>query len=265
MALKKSIRNGSSKIWQKWSIAIKILPLCFTVAILKFLSHDYGFELMELNTLFTTLIAGTIFLLGFLMSGVHADYKESEKIPSELSGAIKSLHDDAYTIFKSTGSQTAEDLRNNLSGVVDDLLLWFYRKESTKYILNRISEMNEYFIGLEKEGVQVNYIIRLKNEQDIIRNKVLRIDTIRDTEFVGSAYAIVEAMGFVIALGLIIIKIEPMYGSLFFAFLVTFLISYMFLLIKDLDNPFDYLDKGEKGNEISLKPIHDLNKELEQG
>ena len=32
----------------------------------------------------------------------------------------------------------------------------------------------------------------------------------------------------------------------------------MFLLIKDLDNPFDYSVKGESGTEISLKPIRDI-------
>ena len=95
-----------------------------------------------------------------------------------------------------------------------------------------------------------------------MRKMVLRIDTIRDTEFVGSAYAIVEIMGFVIAIGLIIIKIEPFYASLFSAVLVTFLISYMFLLIKDLDDPFDYSANGESGSEISLKPIHDLESVL---
>ncbi len=122
--------------------------------------------------------------------------------------------------------------------------------------------MNDFFIELDKEGVQANYIIKMKNEQNSLRKMILRIDTIRDTEFVGSAYAIVEAMGFLIALGLIIIKIEPFYASLFFTLLVTFLISYMFLLIKDLDNPFDYSVKGESGTEISLKPIHDLKSEL---
>ena len=118
--------------------------------------------------------------------------------------------------------------------------------------------MNDFFIELDKEGVQANYIIKLKNEQNNIRKMILRIDTIRDTEFVGSAYAIVEAMGFLVAVGLILIKIEPFYASLFITLLVTFLISYMFLLIKDLDNPFEYSSHGESGTEISLKPLHDL-------
>lgn len=62
---------------------------------------------MELNALFTSLVAGTIFLIGFLISGLLTDYKESEKIPSELSATIKSLFDDAYTIFKGKNSDTA--------------------------------------------------------------------------------------------------------------------------------------------------------------
>jgi hypothetical protein len=116
---------------------------------------------------------------------------------------------------------------------------------------------------MEREGIQANYIIKMKNEQVNIRKIVLRIDTIRDTEFVGSAYTIVETMGFLIAVGLIIMKIEPFYASLFFTLVVTFLISYMFFLIKDLDNPFDYSANGESGTEISLKPVHDLKSALQ--
>jgi hypothetical protein len=127
-----------------------------------------------------------------------------------------------------------------------------------KILLDKLSLMNDYFIALEKEGIQANYIIKMKNEQNNIRRIVMRIDTIRDTEFVGSAYAIVEAMGFLTVVGLLIIRIEPYYASLFLTLLITFLISYMFLLIKDLDNPFDYVSNGEGGTEISLKPLHDF-------
>ena len=118
--------------------------------------------------------------------------------------------------------------------------------------------MNHFFIELDKEGIQAGYIIKMKNEQNNLRKMILRIDTIRDTEFIGSAYAILEAMGFLIGCCLLIIKIEPFYASLFFTLVVAFLISYMFMLIEDLDNPFDYSQNGESGTEISLKPIHDL-------
>lgn len=258
MNTQQTIKKSSNKIWQKWSIAFKIMPLVILVAILKFLSHKFGLEVMELNTLFTSLVAGTIFLIGFLISGVLSDYKESEKIPSELSASMKSLLDDTYTIYKGKNSNTAYQFIEFQKSFMNSLMNWFYKNDRTKSILEKISMMNDFFIELDKEGVQANYIIKLKNEQNNIRKMILRIDTIRDTEFVGSAYAIVEAMGFLVAVGLILIKIEPFYASLFITLLVTFLISYMFLLIKDLDNPFEYSNHGESGTEISLKPLHDL-------
>lgn len=258
MNTKKLIYFTKQKKWQKWSLAFKIIPLVLAVALLKFLSHKLGFEVMELNALFTSLVAGTIFLIGFLISGVLSDYKESEKLPSELAASMRTLCDDAFTIFKVKNSQNAVEFIEFQKSFIKSLLLWFYKKERTKSILDKISLMNEYFIEFEKEGIQANYIIKMKNEQNSLRKMILRIDTIRDTAFVGSAYAIVEAMGFLTALGLIIIKIEPFYASLFITLLITFLISYMFMLIKDLDNPFDYLSNGESGTEVSLKPIHDL-------
>jgi len=129
--------------------------------------------------------------------------------------------------------------------------------------LSRISSMNEFFIKFDMEGVQPGYIIKMKNDQNNLRKLILRIDTIRDTDFIGSAYAIVEVMAFLLGIGLLIMKIEPFYASLFFTLIVTFLISYMILLIHDIDNPFDYSVKGESGTEVSLKPIHDLNLEFQ--
>jgi predicted membrane chloride channel (bestrophin family) len=252
--IKKTTRN----FWQKWSLAFKIMPIIIVVAILKFVAHDYGFEVMELNALFTSLVAGTIFLIGFLISGVLSDYKESEKIPSELSASLRTLFDDTYTIYKVKDSVTAAQFLEFQKSFAHSLMLWFYKKERTRVILDKISRMNDYFIELDKEGVQAGYIIRMKNEQHNIRKFILRIDTIRDTDFVKTAYAILEAMGLIIAIGMIVIKIQPFYASLFFTLIVTFLISYMFFLIRDLDNPFDYSDKGEGGTEISLNPLHQV-------
>jgi len=228
------------------------------VTTLKFGTHKFGFEVMELNALFSSLVAGTIFLIGFLISGVLTDYKESEKLPSELAAVLRNLYDDTLTIHKGKNSEAAKEFIVFQRDFISSLKEWFYKKVKIKVVLDKLSSMNDYFIALEKEGIQANYIIKMKNEQNNIRKMVMRIDTIRDTEFVGSAYAIVEAMGILTVFGLLIIRIEPFYASLFLTLLITFLISYMFFLIKDLDNPFDYATNGETGTEISLKPIHDF-------
>ncbi len=257
------LKKRGRKIWQKWSIAFKIMPLLAVIALAKTLSHYMGWEVLELNALFTSLIAGTIFLIGFLISGVLSDYKESEKIPSELAASLKNLLDDTYTIYKGKGSETAKEFILYQKEVTNALLDWFYSKESSKGMLNRISRMNEFFIKLDTEGIQPGYIIKMKNEQNNIRKIVLRVDTIRNTDFIGSAYAIVEAMAAFTAIGLIMIRIEPFYAGMFLTLLVTFLISYMIFLIIDLDNPFDYSAKGESGTEIPLKPLKDFQSDIE--
>ncbi len=255
------LTNRKNKLLQKWGLLAKVIPLVLAIAVLKGLAHYFNLEIMELNTLFTSLVAGTIFLIGFLISGVLSDFKESEKLPSELTACLRSLWDDTYTISKGKDSSVTSDLMNHYKSILLMLMSWFFKKERTLILLQKISEMNDYFVILEKEGVQPNYLIKMKNEQSALRKMILRIDTIRDTSFVGSAYAIVEAMGFLTGVGLILIKIIPFYASLFLTLLVTFLIYYMILLIKDLDNPFDYSHHGEGGTEISLKPLHDLEKD----
>ena len=86
---------------RKWSLAIKIAPILVGVIILKIVVHRLGWEVITLNALFTSLIAGTIFLLGFLISGVLSDYKESERLPGELTASLEVLYDETSSIAKS--------------------------------------------------------------------------------------------------------------------------------------------------------------------
>ena len=70
-------KKNLKTIYQKWSIADKVIPILIFITLLKFTAHKFGFEIMELNALFISLLAGTIFLLGLQISGVLSDYKES--------------------------------------------------------------------------------------------------------------------------------------------------------------------------------------------
>ena len=110
-----------------------------------FIAHKLGYEVMELNALFTSLVAGTIFLIGFLISGVLSDYKESEKIPSELAASIKTLLDDTYTIYKNKNNDSARRFLEFQKSFFNSLMDWFYKKETTESMLEKVSQMNYYF------------------------------------------------------------------------------------------------------------------------
>lgn len=259
--LKKTLKRN----WRKWNIAFRILPLIGFAVGLKILADWQQWEFMALNALFTSMVAGTIFLISFLVKGVLSDYKESERIPSDLAATLKALYDDTVTVHGAQKLEAALEFQQFQKAFLGLVYKWLYKEIRTTEILDKVSEMNKFFIAFDTGGVTANFIIKMKNEQSAIRKIIMRIDTIRDTGFVGSAYAIVEAMGIAISLGLVVIRIEPLYAAVFFIALVTFLVFYMLQLIKDLDNPFDYANNGrDGGTEIPLKPLDDLSREFDR-
>jgi hypothetical protein len=246
-----------SRLWKKWHIFINILPFLVAIIILKSVIHGYNFEVISLNALFTSIVAATTFLIGFLITGVISDYKESEKIPGEMASSLETLYNEAQIIVLNKKAKEAEDFIKYHSSFMDSLNNWFYKKERTKVIMEKLSSMNEHFAKLESL-TQANFISRMKQEQTNLGKSITRIHTIRETSFVQSAYAIVEALTFFLIIGLLLLKLEPFYEAIFFVTIVSFLVLYMVFLIRDLDNPFDYAEYGECGNEVSLKPLHDL-------
>ncbi len=90
-----------NKRFQKWHLAFKVLPVIILVIILKLLAHQFGLEFISLNPLFTGIVTANIFLLGFLIAGVLADYKESEKLPGELAASIETIIDECLITYKS--------------------------------------------------------------------------------------------------------------------------------------------------------------------
>jgi hypothetical protein len=246
---------------KKWHLAMAILPILLGIFILKLLFHRFGLEVISLNALFTSLIAATTFLIGFLVTGVISDYKESEKIPGDMAASMEALYDEIYILDKNKGNQTTGDFIVFYKEFLGSTIDWFYRREKTKDILMKLHKMDDYYAQFESI-IQPNFLTRMKNEQGNIRRMVIRVDNIRDLSFVQSAYAIVESLAFFVVLGLLILKVEPFYEALFFTILVSFLMVYMIFLIKDLDNPFNYSKNGEGGTEVSIKPLRDLIERL---
>lgn len=246
---------------KKWHLVVKIVPVLIGIFILKVIFHRYNFEIVNLSALFTSLIASTTFLIGFLMSGVISDYKESEKLPGDMAGSLEAIYDEVYILDKNKGNKATKDFILYYKDFLKSINDWFYRKERTKSLIEKLHNMNNYFAEFETI-IQPNFLTRIKNEQSNVRKMIIRIDNIRDMSFIQSAYAIVEALAFFLVVGLLILKVEPFYESVFFTILVSFLVIYMIFLIKDLDNPFDYSKHGENGTEVSIKPIHDLTHRL---
>jgi hypothetical protein len=251
-----------AKLYKKWFLALRILPLVGLIILLKFIAHQFNWEFISLNPLFAGIVTANIFLLGFLLAGVLTDYKESEKLPGELASSIEAIADECMILYRSTKAKPAQDCLVYILGLMDSINGWFHKKERTRSLMDKLSGFNDFFLAFESL-TQANFIARLKQEQSAIRRMLTRIHTIRETSFVSAGYAIAEAITVFLIIGLMFVKMEPFYEALFFISAIAFLQIYMIALIKDLDNPFEFYVKERGADEISLKPLDDLRQRLE--
>jgi hypothetical protein len=246
----------------RWRLVARVAPVVAVVAVLKVVFHELGWDEVELNPLYTGLVAANVFLLGFLLAGTLTDYKESEKLPGDLAASLESIADECLILHRDKQATCALDALDDTRDLASELVSWLRGTGSTSQVLDRITGLNRRFLEFEPL-TQPNFIVRLKQEQNGARRIVLRIQTIRDTSFVGAGYAIAELATILLITGLLLVDVGSFFDAVFLLCIITFLLVYMIFLIKDLDNPFDYEGKSKAGAaEVSLRPLEQLEERL---
>ncbi len=244
-------------------LAFRQLLYVLAVIAAKLVVHRLGWEIIPLNAIFSALIGATVFLMGFLISGVMSDYKESEKIPGDIACASLAIADEVSFIAGKMSDNNF--LRSRLTNIYELTLAirrWFYREIGTAELMLRIENLSQEFVLLERHA-QPNYIARLKQEQSTLRRLIVRVHVIRETEFALSGYFLASTSTVLLLAGMVFLEIEPFYESLFFVGLVAYLLLFLLRLIGDLDNPFGYYDR-DSFEDVSLKPIVDAVARLKE-
>jgi hypothetical protein len=245
-----------------WQLAAKVLPLVAIAVAAKLATEALGWEGIDINPLFSGLVAATIFLLAFLLAGTLTDYKESERLPGDLASSLDSIADECEILYADKEAPAARECLAHLSDLVSTMLAWLNRRAAAGDVLDRIRGLNVFFLRFEPL-TQPNFIVRLKQEQATIRRMVVRIETIRETSFIGAGYAIAYTASAALIAGLLITNIGSVGESLFFVAFISFLLSYVLALIRDLDDPFEFKDGRRAGAaEVSLAPLHQLERRI---
>lgn len=240
----------------KYSLVIRAMAAVLTVTLLKLGAHWMGWEILSLNPLFSGIVAANVFLMGFLLSGVINDFKESERLPGEMAAILETFSDEAAALYERSGNAIALEFSGYIEELAKLIHAWFYKKEKTSHLMDRVSGFNRFLLACEPL-TQANFIVRLKQEQHSLRRTIIRIHAIRETSFISSGYLIAELTTISLAIGLILAKIDPFYESLFFTGVIVFLLTFLILLIRDLDNPFGHY-QGNSAEDVSLKPLEDF-------
>jgi hypothetical protein len=74
------------------------LHIALFLSALKIIFFQFSWDIINLSLIpfVASILTGIIFLLGVMLAGVLTDYKESEKIPSELANSLSSIWQEAY-------------------------------------------------------------------------------------------------------------------------------------------------------------------------
>jgi hypothetical protein len=249
------------RLRRRYALVLRSLVFVLLIVALKLGAHLAGWEILSLNPLFSGIVAANVFLMGFLLSGVLSDFKESERLPGELAASLTVFADEAAALHDRAHSTLALEFLASIEDLARATHAWFHKRERSADLMAKVSGLGTFFVKFEPV-MQANYIVRLKQEQSSLRRTLIRIHTVRETSFVSSGYLIAQWTTAFLALGLILAKIDPFYESLFFVGVISFLLVFLNLLIQDLDNPFGYYDQAS-AEDVSLKPLEDVWRAVE--
>lgn len=246
-----------------FNIAITTIGWVILLILIKYLIHFFKWEFLEINTLTGSAIAGATFICGFLLSGLITDYKEAEKIPSELRASLENIFEEGQLFKKGKTTFKILRLKETLKKVISNFFLGISHEQNhinLKPCLQSIDELSQHFYEMEQLGMPPNYLVRLKTEQGNIRRSVLRVLHIQRTQFIPSAYILGQSIVCLIVFLLLFIKSEGSPES----FVLFGFISYMFLyivrLITKIEQPFQ---EGEfSRDDVSLFLLHDFEDKL---
>lgn len=247
----------------RWKLAVRTGIIVIAILIAKYTIHVLNIEILTLNSLFSALVSATIFIIGFLISATLTDYKESERLPNEVAASIETFVDDGLILFEKNKNQRSIQYLQDTVALCTDVESWFHSQKNVDVVLSRIRAFNAHFLHME-ENVPANFIVRLKQEQSLMRKNISRIHVIRTTHFLSAAYVIAEVMTVLLILSLLLLTFDPFIESIFFTGFISFVLCYMLLFIREMDNPFDHGNEHRFIEDVSIQPILDSRARIQE-
>lgn len=226
-------------ISKRFHLFFIVVAVVAGLSLLKLSIHWSGSEFLTLNALFTSAIAAAVFIIGFLLSSVLADYKEADRMPADLRVSLEAIHDDSAS-FCRRAELDAGDVRRSLLGIVTTLHEALARRGpcDLRPVISNVDALTRSFSRMEDAGMPPNYVVRLRSEQSTLRRCIFRIYHMQRIQFVPSVHVLVQTLAVATVMLLLFLKTEgsPESALIFGAISYTFV--YALYLVNTLEQPF---------------------------
>jgi len=249
---------------KRFHLFLRVLPVVAVLLGLKAAIHAIGWEFMPLDGLIPSLIAGSIFLIGFLMQQVLADYREAEHMPADIRTALEAIHDDVLNFALTNPKVDLARLRAALAGIVEALEEGLGQKAAHADLgaaVLRVDALSPFFTELQRLELSERYVVRLRAAQDTLRRCLFRIAYIQKIQFVPSVHVLVQTLVLASLFVLLFLKTMGAWESMLIVVFVGYMFVYSLYLIGHLDQPFR---EGEGSvDDVSLFQLREFLAKIE--
>ena len=241
----------------RFRLVVQALPAVIAVLILRYVLQEI-FDIGEVATFSEvgSVITGVTLILGFMLGGVLTDYKESEKLPASVAVALAGFRSTAHS------GLLAKDLdvsiiNARISKVANAIAGWFVGTNSEDEMWNALLDFPVLIVDLEKAGMASHYVGRLMVLNGELNGVLNRISVIRNTSFVQSGYVLMSLLVLVLQGTMAIVSFPSSIMSWIAPSVLSLAYAYLWLLVRDLDNPFGHSENEGKGSgaDVDITPL----------
>jgi hypothetical protein len=246
--------------FSKWRILLYVLPLSGLFGIAKVGMHLGGWEPWAFDSLTGSLLGSATFVIALVLSGTLSDYSASKGMPSQIAEAIASVQDTNELLAAMSKDYDPMPLQQGLNHIISAILDWLIDNKPFTGVEDAIAKLNPLLVSILQIENGVGLINRIQDEQAKVRSLTQQMKNNQETNFVEPAYVLLWLFLSGSTVALLLIGAERFSETLAVSTMLFTSFFYLLLLIRDLDNPFDY--NGTSSVDVDLSVLQQMRDRL---
>jgi len=223
----------------RWNVGLRITPVVVGLVLLRWSLFSNSIVGWFDQSLVSTFCSSATFVLSIMLSGVIRDYNEAERMPSEIGAAFAALRTSTLVQARLKGFDPSPGIKiieNMFLAVLDYIDQTSSFEDTTQRVAQ--AEIDLCCLIDSNKGVFTHIV---PAQVVFLHQRLARINVIRNTTFIPPGYTLMDLITFASLFMLQTCKFAagPHMALLNVGIYSTFFL-YLNLLLRDLDNPFDY-------------------------
>jgi hypothetical protein len=249
--------SAASVLFDRFRLLFSSAPVVAVVLLVRYLVQEV-WDIGEVATFgeIGSVITGVTLILGFMLGGVLADYKESERLPAVVAAGLTGFSATCALALVAKDQDHAW-ARRRVAGVGETIHAWLMGEKSDAEMWAAHADLTRLVTDVEKAGGGTHYLGRMMTVNGELTATLNRIAVIRNTSFVQSGYVLMTFLVLILQLSLAVVSFPSTVMSWIAPSVLSLAYAYLLLLVRDLDNPFGHGDNDGHGSgaDVDITPI----------